>query len=149
MEVRIKYLSDLLGNKVKAPFYATEDAAGMDVSACINEDIIIKPGERVKVPCGFAIEIPKGYAGFLYARSGLSTKFGINLPNSVGVIDSDYRGEVICALTNNLAEEFVLKAGERIAQLVITPVLRCTLVKSDELDSTDRGDGGFGSTGRK
>lgn len=149
MEIKIKYLSPLLGDKVKPPFYATEGAAGMDVSACISEDVVIRPGERVKIPCGFSIEVPEGYVGLLYARSGLATKFGIALPNSVGVIDSDYRGEVICALTNFSDSDFVIKQGERIAQLVITPVAKCTLVQTEELCNTDRGDGGFGSTGRK
>lgn len=149
MELKIKYLSPMLGKDVNPPCYATEGAAGMDISACIEEDIKIAPGERVKVPCGFAVAIPEGYVGLLYARSGTATKFGISLANAVGVIDSDYRGEVLCALTNYSDKEFVLCRGERIAQLVVTPFVKCTLQKTDELDNTARGDGGFGSTGRK
>lgn len=149
MELKIKYLSPLIGNTVKPPFYATEGAAGMDVSACVSEEVVIRPGERVKIPCGFSVEVPEGYAGLLYARSGLAAKFGIALSNAVGVIDSDYRGEVLCALTNYSGSDFTVKPGERIAQLVITPVARCTLVQAEGLCNTDRGDGGFGSTGRQ
>jgi len=149
MQLKIKFISLLLGDKVKPPYYATEQAAGMDVSACIEDDITIHPGERAKIPCGFAIAVPQGYAGMLYARSGLASKFGIALSNAVGIIDSDYRGEVLCAITNYGDSDFTVKQGDRIAQLVIAPVQKCILCKTDELFETERGDNGFGSTGRK
>lgn len=149
MEIKIKILSPLIGKKVKLPYYATEGSAGMDLAACIEEDIVIRPMERVQVPCGFAVEIPKGFAGFVYPRSGLSSKFGITLANCVGVIDSDYRGEIKCPVINLSKEDYIIKQGERIAQLVISPVSKCTVSVCEDLEDTERGVGGFGSTGSR
>ncbi len=147
MDLKIKLLSPLMGEKVNIPFYASEGAAGMDLAACIDEDIVLGPMERVHIPCGFALQIPKGYAGFVYPRSGLATRLGVTLPNAVGVIDSDYRGELVCALINLSGEDYRVVQGERIAQLVISPIEVCSVLVCDDLDETKRGGGGFGSTG--
>ena len=142
-EVKIKKLAE----GVNLPSYQTEGAAGMDISACLTEDIILKPMERKLIPTGFAIAVPDGYAAYLYARSGLASKKGITLPNCVGVIDSDYRGEVKVALVNLSDEPFEIKIGDRIAQMVISPVIQAILIEADELSETERAGGGFGSTG--
>ncbi|MBR6719893.1 MAG: dUTP diphosphatase [Clostridia bacterium] len=142
-EVKIKKLAE----GVNLPSYQTEGAAGMDISACLTEDIILKPMERKLIPTGFAIAVPDGYAAYLYARSGLASKKGITLPNCVGVIDSDYRGEVKVALVNLSDEPFEIKNGDRIAQMVISPVIQAILIEADELSETERAGGGFGSTG--
>ena len=143
LNVEIKKLSaDAL-----LPQYQTEGAAGMDISACIEEDIVLNPMERKLISTGFAIAVPDGYAAYLYARSGLASKKGITLPNCVGVIDSDYRGEVKVALVNLSEEPFVIKNGDRIAQMVISPVIQAILVEKEELSETKRAGGGFGSTG--
>lgn len=143
LNVEIKKLSD----SAVLPAYQTEGAAGMDVSACIEEDVTLNPMERKLISTGFAIAVPDGYAAYLYARSGLASKKGITLPNCVGVIDSDYRGEVKVALVNLSDEPFVIKNGDRIAQMVISPVIQVILEEKDELSETKRAGGGFGSTG--
>ncbi len=143
LEVKIKKLSE----KAILPKYQTEGAAGMDISACLDETVILKPMERKLISTGFAIAVPDGYAAFLYARSGLASKKGITLPNCVGVIDSDYRGEVKVALVNLSDEEFLINDGDRIAQMVISPVNQAILIEADELTETQRAGGGFGSTG--
>ena len=125
----------------------TEGAAAMDVYACIESDIVINPRERVLVPTGFAVGVPSGYAAILCARSGLAYKNGIALANGIGVIDSDYTGEVKAALINNSDVPFTVEKGMRIAQMMIVPVAVCTLTQVDELEKTQRGAGGFGSTG--
>ena len=142
-EVEIKKLS----KDAVLPAYQTEGAAGMDISACLTEDVILNPMERKLIPTGFAIAVPDGYAAYLYARSGLASKKGITLPNCVGVIDSDYRGEVKVALVNLSDEPFEIKNGDRIAQMVISPVIQAILVEKEELSETKRAGGGFGSTG--
>lgn len=149
LPIKIKYLSPLLGKQVDLPSYATEGAAGMDLCACMEEAHLLQPGERFPVPLGIAMEIPKGYAGFIYGRSGLGIKSGVTLPNCVGVIDSDYRGEIKCAITNHSSEPYTILPGERICQMVIAPVMQAELIPVDELEETTRGAGGFGSTGRK
>lgn len=132
------------------PKRATEGSAGMDLYACIDAPIEIKPGDRVMVPTGIAIALPDAnLVALIFARSGLAVKKGINLSNSVGVVDSDYRGEVQVGLINQSRETYVLEAGERIAQMVIMPVALPVIEEVAELDSTERGEGGFGSTGRK
>ena len=133
------------------PTYGSERAAGADLYACIDGDIEIAPHETAMIPTGLALEIPDGYAGLVCARSGLASKRGVAPANKVGVIDSDYRGEVIVALHNHSASPAVISPGERIAQLLITPVLapEFTLVEESKLTGTERGSGGFGSTGRK
>ncbi|MBD5082293.1 MAG: dUTP diphosphatase [Ruminococcaceae bacterium] len=132
----------------KLPFRATEGSAGADLHACIEDDIIIEPNKIKMIPIGIAVEIPSGYCGFVYPRSSLGSKFGITLPNSVGVIDSDYRGELCVPLINHGDNDFIVRNGERIAQLVIMPVENPIYEFSEELSTTERGIGGFGSTGK-
>jgi dUTP pyrophosphatase len=128
------------------PAYASAGAAGMDVVAA--EDFTLEPGERMAVPSGFAIAIPDGYEVQVRPRSGLALKHGVTCLNTPGTIDSDYRGEVKVILANLGSEPFSALRGERIAQLVPAPVLRAGMIEIDELDDTERGSGGFGSTGR-
>lgn len=142
-------LNPKLGREIPLPFYATPGAAGMDVCACLDEPLVVQPGERVRVPTGFAMRLPgPEWVGLLYARSGLATRHGVTLPNGVGVIDADYRGEVQVALTNLGREPYEIQPGERVAQLVVMPVARVVWRQVDELQPTARGEGGFGSTGR-
>lgn len=129
------------------PTYGSEYAAGADLYACINSTVIIGSGETVLVPTGLAMELPTGYAGLIYARSGLASKKGLAPANKVGVIDSDYRGEVLVALHNHSAVQASIEPGERIAQLIVTPYIQAVFNEKNELDDTDRGTGGFGSTG--
>ena len=129
------------------PTYGTSGAAGADLYACREEDVLIQPGKTVMVPTGLSMEIPVGYAGLIYARSGLACKKGLAPANKVGVIDSDYRGEFIVALHNHGEEAQMVCDGDRIAQLVITPVMMARFEAADTLDETVRGSGGFGSTG--
>ena len=144
IEIRLKRLPH--GEGLPLPSYATDHAAGLDVIAA--EDITLVPGARHAVATGFAIAIPHGYEVQVRPRSGLALKHGITCLNTPGTIDSDYRGEVKVILANLGAESFEVKRGERIAQLVPAPVLKTVFVQTDELDSTARGGGGFGSTGR-
>ena len=135
--------------RVTLPRYESEGAAGMDLRAFLDQDLPIPPSEWVKVPTGLKIEIPKGFEGQVRPRSGLAAKFGVTVLNSPGTIDSDYRGEVGIILVNLGAETFTVKNGDRIAQLVIAPFLRASIleVKMEELSVTARNGGGFGSTG--
>lgn len=128
------------------PIKATPGSAGFDL--CANKDVTIEPNKTVMVGTGISVEIPAGYFGGLFARSGLATKRGIRLANSVGVIDSDYRGEVIVALHNDSDIEQTISNGERIAQLIIIPYLNCSAKQANALSETERGSNGFGSTGR-
>ena len=130
------------------PTYGSDYAAGADLYACIEENIIIKKGETVFVPTGLSMEIPDGLAGLIYARSGLACKKGLAPANKVGVVDSDYRGEIMVALHNHSKENYELQNGERIAQMVFTPYFK-GIFKEEKLSSTKRGSGGFGSTGKK
>ena len=149
MELKIKPLSPKVGKEIPFPAYATAGSAGMDLRACIDEPMTLRPRERVKVPAGFAIARPgPQWVAFIFARSGLGIKSGITLPNCVGVIDSDYRGEIIVALTNLSDTDYTIQPGDRVAQLVIMPVTQADINVVDELDETERGAGGFGSTGR-
>ena len=128
---------------------ATSGSAGMDLHACIDESVTINPGEIKVIPTGLAIALESAnYVAYIYARSGLAIKHGITLANCVGVIDSDYRGEVCVGLTNISKEPYTVTPDERIAQLVIAPVSMCETVEVEELDDTERGAGGFGSTGK-
>lgn len=145
MKVRIKKLNE---NAI-LPTYGSDCAAGADLYSCGGEDIVIKAGQTVLVHTGIALEIPDGYAGFIYARSGIATKRGLAPANKVGVVDSDYRGEVMVALHNHSNTDQTIEGGERIAQMVIAPFLKVDFELSDELDDTSRGAGGFGSTGTK
>ena len=145
MQVAIKKLSE----KAILPSYESECAAGADLYACLDGEISINPHETVLIPTGIAMELPQGYAGLIYARSGLATKKGLAPANKVGVIDSDYRGEVKVALHNHSNTPQAVSSGERVAQLVITPYLTAKFVERNELSQTVRGAGGFGSTGSK
>jgi dUTP pyrophosphatase len=130
------------------PSYQTEHSAGMDICAANTEPITLAPGERTLVPCGFAIAIPEGYEVQVRARSGLALKHGITLANSVGTIDADYRGEIGVILINLGSEPFVIAEGERIAQMIVAKYERVVFELVDILDETERGTGGFGSTGK-
>ena len=130
------------------PTFGSNEAAGADLYACLEQDVTIAPGETVFVPTGLAMELPRGYAGLIYARSGLACKRGLAPANKVGVVDSDYRGEFIVALHNHGTQPQTISHGERIAQLVITPVLIPEYVEAEDLSETSRGSGGFGSTGK-
>ena len=129
------------------PTYGTAEAAGADLYACLDTAVEIAPGKDAWIPTGLAMEIPKGCAGLIYARSGLACKRGLAPANKVGVIDSDYRGPITVVLHNHSTEPQVISHGERIAQMVITPVITPVYVVADELSDTGRGQGGFGSTG--
>ena len=144
-DVRIKKLRE---NAV-VPTYGSEFAAGADLYAAIEEAVTINPSETKLIPTGLAMEIPTGYAGLVYARSGLASKRGLAPANKVGVIDSDYRGEVMVALHNHGTKAQTIEEGERIAQMVIAPYVTANFILSDSLDDTVRGEGGFGSTGTK
>ena len=149
MKLAIKVLSPLLGKEIPLPSYATVGSAAMDLRACVEEAVVIAPGARVVVPSGIAIALPSSeYVALLFARSGLAAKGGVSLANGVGVIDSDYRGEIGVALLNTSDAPYTILPGDRIAQLMITPVVQPTLEVVEELPETDRGAGGFGSTGR-
>ena len=137
-----------LRGKAILPTYGSEYAAGADLYACLEADITIAPGASVFVPTGLAMEIPQGYAGLIYARSGLASKRGLAPANKVGVVDSDYRGEFMVVLHNHGCEAQTLSHGERIAQLVVTPVLTPAFEEVAELSDTARATGGVGSTGK-
>ncbi len=130
------------------PQRQTEGAAGYDLCACLEAPVVLQPGQGYPFPTGLAAEIPQGYAGMVFCRSGLGVKHGISLPNCVGVIDSDYRGELVVPLRNFGDGTYTIQPGERIAQLVIMPVLLPEIVEVEALSQTERGQGGFGSTGR-
>ena len=130
------------------PTYGSAEAAGADLYACLEAPLLVEPGQSVFVPTGIALEVPVGCAGLIYARSGLACKRGLAPANKVGVIDSDYRGQVVVVLHNHGLDAQVVENGERIAQLVITPVLIPAYEAVEELTTSDRGAGGFGSTGR-
>ena len=149
MKLKIKAVSPKIGRELPWPQRATAGSAGMDLSACIEEDIIIAPRQLVRIPTGIAIALPgPEYVALVYARSGLGIKHGITLSNGVGVIDSDYRGEIMVGLTNLSDKLYTIHPGDRIAQLVVTPVVLPELERVEELDDTSRGAGGFGSTGQ-
>lgn len=132
---------------ITTPSYKTQGSSGMDVCAAINRDIALKPGEIVLVPTGFAIAIPVGFEVQVRPRSGLAIKHGITIVNAPGTIDSDYRGEVKIGLINVGSNSFTIRKGDRIAQLVVAPVVRCEINVTETLSQTDRGRGGFGHTG--
>ena len=138
-----------LDEKAVIPTYGTEYSAGVDLYSVSDEEITIKAHETVMIKTGLAMEIPVGYAGFIFARSGLASKKGLAPANKVGVVDADYRGEIMVALHNHTNEDKTIEAHERIAQMVIMPFLRADFVQVSELSDTVRGAGGFGSTGQK
>ena len=142
--IKVKKLKD---NAI-IPTYGSDGAAGADLYACLEQDVTIAPGETAFIPTGLSMMIPVGTAGLIYARSGMACKRGLAPANKVGVIDSDYRGEFIVVLHNHGTQSQTVSHGERIAQLVITPVFTPGFEEVDELTDTERGTGGFGSTGK-
>lgn len=138
-----------LNKNAIVPTYGTPFAAGADLYALPDGDIEINAGQTALIHTGIAIQIPEGYAGFIFARSGIATKRGLAPANKVGVIDSDYRGEIMVSIHNHSDMPQVIASGERVAQLVIMPYLKADFCESEELDATDRAAGGFGSTGTK
>ncbi len=150
MELQGKLKVKKLREQAKLPEYGSSLAAGADLYACLEEDNVeIRPGETAMIPTGLAMEIPEGFAGLVYARSGLASKKGLAPANKVGVIDADYRGEVKIPLYNHSQKTAVVEQGERIAQIIYTPFLKAEFLECTELDDTERGEQGFGSTGRK
>lgn len=145
MNIKVKKVHDM----AIIPTRGSKSAAGYDLHYCDNNTLLIRPGETKKLGTGVAYEIPDGYAGFVYARSGLSTKQGLRPANCVGVIDPDYRGEIMVALYNDSNETRIVNYGERIAQIVIKEYVDYNIVVESQLSETERGTGGFGSTGNK
>lgn len=149
MNLKIKAMSSKLGKEIPLPFYASAGAAAMDLCACVDEAVTIAPRELTAVPTGIAIGLPSAdFVALVFARSGLGIKHGIALSNGVGVIDSDYRGEIKVGLTNLSDAPYTIQPGERVAQLAVVPVVQANLQIVDELDETARGAGGLGSTGK-
>lgn len=142
--IRVK----LVRSGAKLPTYGTAEAAGADLYACVPETVTIAPGETAFIPTGIALEVPTGCAGLIYARSGLACKQGLAPANKVGVVDSDYRGEITVALYNHSSEVRTVSSGDRVAQFIITPVLTPQYGWAEELSDTERAEGGFGSTGK-
>lgn len=141
MKIKVRSSSGIL------PAYETAGAAGMDIRACIPEDMVLKPGKRALVPTGLFLEIEPGYEVQIRARSGLAVKYGIGLVNGIGTIDSDYRGEVKVCLINMGEEDFTVSNGDRIAQMVVAKYEHAEIEKAEVLSETERGEGGFGHTG--
>ena len=147
VDVAFTWLNPERSAGLALPCYETAQASGMDVAACIDEAVQINPGEVRLIGCGFAVAIPAGYEIQVRPRSGLAVKHGVTVINAPGTIDADYRGEVKIGLVNLGREPFTVRRGDRIAQLVLAPVVRAVLVMRQSLDETARGGGGFGSTG--
>ena len=148
MKLNVKALSPKIGTEIPFPFYATPGSAAMDLHACLDEAVTIPAGGRKLIPTGIAIALPdSGYVALIFARSGLGIKHGIAPANCVGVIDSDYRGEIMVGLQNSGDTDYTIQPADRIAQMMITPVLQANVQLVEELDDTVRGAGGFGSTG--
>ena len=135
-------------NDIPLPAYATDGSSGMDIRAAVEEEVIIPPNQTMLIPIGFYIEVPNGYEAQVRPRSGLAIKYGISVLNTPGTIDADYRGEVKVILTNFGKDNFVIRRGDRIAQLVIAPVIQAEWEEVPTLDETPRGAGGFGHTGK-
>lgn len=144
--LRIQQLPE--ARDLPVPQYMSEQAAGMDLRAAVSRDLTLAPGEFALVPTGVRIAVPPGYEGQVRPRSGLAVEHGVTLVNAPGTIDADYRGEVCVVLINHGNEPFVVRRGDRIAQLVVCPVARARIELTDKLDDTERGGGGFGHTGR-
>ena len=145
--IELAWLDPVAAADLQLPSYETAGSPGMDVRAAIDDQLIIEPGTRTLIPTGFAVAIPVGYEIQLRPRSGLAVTHGLSLPNTPGTIDSDYRGEVKIAMINLGAEPVTIRRGERIAQMVVAPVVRAAIELVSELDDTSRGSGGFGHTG--
>ncbi len=134
-------------SKARLPRYMTEQAAGMDLYAVLDSDLVLPPGQRVMVPTGIAIALPSGYEAQVRPRSGLALKHGVTLVNSPGTIDADYRGEISVIIINHGDSNFIISDGERIAQMIVAPVSRCCWNLVENLEDSERGSGGFGHTG--
>ncbi len=147
MTQKVRY--QILDSRAVAPHYGSADAAGADLYAILDTPLTLAAGQTVLVHTGLAVEIPTGFVGLVCARSGLATKRGLAPANKVGVIDADYRGEIMVALHNHSADDQTIEHGERVAQLVLVPYLTADYEQADSLTDTDRGAGGFGSTGTK
>ena len=148
MELKMKALSPKIGAEIPVPSFATVGSAAMDLRACIDADMTIAAGQRAIIPTGIAIALPSAeYVALICARSGLASKFGITMANGVGVIDSDYRGEIGVCLINHGEEPFEIHRGDRIAQMMFLPVATAAFLEVATLDETERGAGGFGHTG--
>ena len=149
MNLKIKAVSPKIGTDIPFPFYASAGAAGMDLCACMDEPVTIAPRQIVSLPTGIAIALPSAnYVALVFARSGLGIKHGVALANGVGVIDSDYRGEIRVGLVNQSDVPYTIQPGDRVAQLAVMPVVQAQLERVETLDETERGAGGFGSTGK-
>ena len=149
-KIQLKILDSRLGNEIELPAYTTTGSAGMDLRACIDEKITLKPGQTELVPTGIAIHIAdNSLAATILPRSGLGHKYGIVLGNLVGLIDSDYQGQLFVSVWNRGDTTFEIETGDRIAQLVFVPVVQVEFEQVEEFDDSDRGEGGFGSTGHK
>ena len=148
MELLIKPMSDKIGKEIPLPYYATDGAAAVDLHACIDADTVIPPHGQKMIPTGIAAAIPEGHVGIMAVRSSMGAKHGITMINGIGVIDSDYRGEMRVNLLNTTDSPYTVHPSDRIAQLMVVPVLCPTIRMVDELPETERGEGGFGSTGR-
>ena len=148
MKLQIQALSEKIGREIPLPYYATEGAAAVDLHACIDEAVTLPPGGRALLPTGLAAAIPAGHVGLLAVRSSMGIRHGVTLSNGVGVIDSDYRGQVHVGLHNLSGEPYTVQPGDRVAQLLVVPVDAPEIEVVDALPETVRGAGGFGSTGR-
>lgn len=146
---KIKLPVKKLNERAQIPKYGTEFSAGADLYACMEKEVTIPAGKTEFIPTGLAMEIPAGLVGLVYARSGLACKKGLAPANKVGVIDSDYRGEIMVALHNHADEDIVVEPGERVAQMVIMPYFQAEYEETETLLDSDRGEGGFGSTGTR
>jgi dUTP pyrophosphatase len=148
-KIQLKILDSRIGNEFPIPHYATEGSAGMDLRACVEGEVELAPGDTYLVPTGMAIHVADpGYAAVLLPRSGLGHKHGVVLGNLVGLIDSDYQGQLFVSCWNRSKESFTINPGERIAQMVVVPVVQAEFEIVEEFDSSERGAGGFGHTGR-
>ena len=149
MELKFKALHPKIGREIPQPQFATPGSAAMDLRACLDGPVTLQAGARAVIPTGLAMALPSAdYVALVFARSGLGIKKGVCLSNGVGVIDSDYRGEIAVGLVNLSGEDYTVQPGDRIAQLMVVPVVQPTVTLVEELDETDRGSGGLGSTGR-
>lgn len=148
MKLQIKPISDKIGRSIPLPYYATAGAAAIDLHACLDEAVVIPAGGQAIIPTGIAAAIPEGYVGIMAVRSSMGIRHGITMSNGIGVIDSDYRGPLGVGLYNLREEDYVVQPGDRIAQLLVVPALCPELEIVSELPETERGTGGFGSTGR-
>ena len=149
MELKFKAIHPKIGREIPLPQFATPGSAAMDLRACLDGPVTLQAGARAVIPTGLAMALPSAdYVALVFARSGLGIKKGVCLSNGVGVIDSDYRGEIAVGLVNLSGKDYTVQPGDRIAQLMVVPVVQPTVTLVDELDETDRGSGGLGSTGR-